>query len=91
MLLPRLSSLLCLAGLATLPVTSAYNGDENIKSIPLRTHSLAPPYLDSDFQSRWFDFGGDTIIRADKYATKPFLILDWRWEIFKLIGLGTFA
>jgi hypothetical protein len=24
------------------------------------------PYLDSDFQSRWFDFGGDTVVRADK-------------------------
>ncbi|CAL5869821.1 uncharacterized protein PFLUO_LOCUS4051 [Penicillium psychrofluorescens] len=68
MRLPSLSSLLCLAGLASLPVTTAYDGgDPNIKSIPLRTHSLAPPYLDSDFQSRWFDFGGDTIIRADKY------------------------
>lgn len=38
-----------------------------MKSIPLRTHSLAPPYLDSDMSSRWFDFGGDTIIRADQY------------------------
>ena len=26
------------------------------------------PYLDSDMQSRWFEFGGDTIIRADQYA-----------------------
>src|SRR5271163_3555912 len=34
----------------------------------LRTHSLAPPYLDSDMGSRWFDFGGDTIIRADQYV-----------------------
>ena len=33
----------------------------------LRTHSLAPPYLDSDMSSRWFDFGGDTIVRADQY------------------------
>ena len=23
------------------------------KSVPLRTHSLYPPYLDSDLQSRW--------------------------------------
>ncbi len=33
------------------------------------------PYLDSEMQSRWFDFGGDTIIRTDKYirltADKP--------------------
>jgi mannose-binding lectin 2 len=66
MRLPALSSLLCLVGLASVPVT-AYEGDSDIKSIPLRTHSLSPPYLDSDFQSRWFDFGGDTIVRADKY------------------------
>src|ERR1700753_2010270 len=26
------------------------------------------PYLDSDMQSRWWDFGGDTIIRTDKYV-----------------------
>ncbi|PKX99020.1 legume-like lectin family protein [Aspergillus novofumigatus IBT 16806] len=104
MLLPRLSSLLCLAGLATLPVTSAYNGDENIKSIPLRTHSLAPPYLDSDFQSRWFDFGGDTIIRADKYirltsdrpsqqgwifSRVPLTATNWEIEVeFKIHGEG---
>ena len=25
------------------------------------------PYLDSDMQSRWWDFGGDTIIRTDQY------------------------
>ena len=28
------------------------------------------PYLDTDMQSRWFDFGGDTIIRADQYVYK---------------------
>ncbi|KAJ5123893.1 uncharacterized protein N7515_007718 [Penicillium bovifimosum] len=65
MRLPSISSLLCFAGLLALP-TNAYE-DPNIKSIPLRTHSLSPPYLDSDFQSRWFDFGGDTVVRADKY------------------------
>jgi hypothetical protein len=26
------------------------------------------PYLDSDMSSRWFDFGGDTIIRTDSYV-----------------------
>lgn len=25
------------------------------------------PYLDSDMSSRWWDFGGDTIIRTDQY------------------------
>ncbi|KAJ5907738.1 hypothetical protein N7495_000420 [Penicillium taxi] len=63
--LPTISSLLCLAGLIS-GFVNAYD-DPNIKSIPLRTHSLSPPYLDSDFQSRWFDFGGDTVVRADKY------------------------
>ena len=26
------------------------------------------PFLDSDMQSRFYDFGGDTIIRADQYV-----------------------
>lgn len=26
------------------------------------------PYLDSDMQSRWWDFGGNTIVRVDKYG-----------------------
>ena len=36
---------------------------------------ILQPYLDSDMQSRWFDFGGDTIVRTDRYirltADKP--------------------
>ncbi|KAG6007087.1 hypothetical protein E4U21_006349 [Claviceps maximensis] len=39
----------------------------DLKSIPLRTHSIQQPYLDSDMQSRWFEFGGDTLIRTDSY------------------------
>jgi hypothetical protein len=27
------------------------------------------PYLDSDMQSRWWDFGGNTIVRVDKYGS----------------------
>jgi hypothetical protein len=49
------------------------------KTVPLRTHSLTAPYLDSDLQSRWYnppldcidvrwEFGGDTVIDAHKYA-----------------------
>ena len=34
----------------------------------LRSQSLSVPYLDSDMQSRYFEFGEDTIIRADQYA-----------------------
>ncbi|KAI1143876.1 concanavalin A-like lectin/glucanase domain-containing protein [Hypoxylon sp. FL0543] len=47
----------------------AVNRDEegNIRTISLRTHTLKQPYLDSDMQSRWYDFGGDTIIRTDSY------------------------
>lgn len=48
------------------------------------------PYLDSDFQSRWFDFGGDTIVRADQYVDRA--------PIIRLVGstglniaLGTFV
>lgn len=26
------------------------------------------PYLDSDMQSRYFEFGEDTIVRADQYG-----------------------
>ncbi|KAI6783828.1 uncharacterized protein J7T54_001704 [Emericellopsis cladophorae] len=44
------------------------NGNENIKSVSLRTHTLVQPYLDSDMASRWFDFGGDTVIRTDSHV-----------------------
>ncbi|KAJ5113705.1 hypothetical protein N7456_002239 [Penicillium angulare] len=103
MRLPTLSSLLCLVGLASLPV-NAYD-DPNIKSIPLRTHSLTSPYLDSDFQSRWFDFGGDTLVRADKYirltadrpsqqgwiySRVPLTATNWQIELeFEISGSGT--
>ncbi|KAJ6030784.1 uncharacterized protein N7446_000149 [Penicillium canescens] len=99
---PSLSSLLCLAGLVSVPV-NAYD-DPNIKSIPLRTHSLSPPYLDSDFQSRWFDFGGDTVVRADKYlrltadrpsqqgwifSRVPLTATNWQIELeFEIHGAG---
>ncbi|KAJ5325414.1 L-type lectin-like domain-containing protein [Penicillium brevicompactum] len=102
MRLPSISSLLCLAGLVAGPV-AAYD-DANIKSIPLRTHSLSPPYLDSDFQSRWFDFGGDTVIRADKYirltadrpsqqgwiaSRVPLTATNWQIELeFEIHGSG---
>ncbi|KAF2180817.1 vesicular integral-membrane protein VIP36 precursor [Zopfia rhizophila CBS 207.26] len=76
----------------------------DIKAISLRTHSLEPPYLDSDMQSRWFDFGGDTIVRTDKYirlaSDKPSRtgwifsrvpLTATNWEItveFKISGQG---
>ncbi|MCJ1398307.1 hypothetical protein MMC11_001505 [Xylographa trunciseda] len=78
--------------------------DPNFKSIPLRTHSLTPPYLDTDMQSRWFEFGGDTIVRADKYirlasdlqsrigwifSKVPLTATNWEIEFeFKIHGKG---
>ncbi|KAJ4294120.1 hypothetical protein N0V90_007810 [Kalmusia sp. IMI 367209] len=62
------------------------------------------PYLDSDMQSRWWDFGGDCIIRTDKYirlaSDKPSRdgwifsrvpLTATNWEImleFKISGQG---
>ncbi|RSH87777.1 uncharacterized protein EHS24_000293 [Apiotrichum porosum] len=37
------------------------------KRVPLRTHSIAPPYVDTDLQNRWWDFGGDAIINTNKH------------------------
>lgn len=80
-------------------------GDDEIKSISLRTHSLAPPYLDSDMQSRWYDFGGDTVIRTDQYirltadrpsqmgwmySRVPLTATNWEVEVeFKIHGSNT--
>ncbi|KAG6365158.1 hypothetical protein INS49_006765 [Diaporthe citri] len=56
-------------GLATLAWGAVRTDDEGntIKSIGLRTHTLQQPYLDSDMQSRWYDFGGDAVVRTDAY------------------------
>ncbi|TWU73640.1 hypothetical protein ED733_003187 [Metarhizium rileyi] len=54
----RLSSIPA-ALLAALVGTAQADSAADLKSIS--------PYLDSDMQSRWFDFGGDTIIRTDSY------------------------
>ncbi|KAK9236114.1 concanavalin A-like lectin/glucanase domain-containing protein [Lipomyces kononenkoae] len=40
---------------------------QGVKRVPLRTHSLVSPYLDDSLHSRWFDYGGDAVIRTDKY------------------------
>jgi lectin, mannose-binding 2 len=61
-----LSSALALLASSMLP-GSVRAQDDNVRSISLRTHTLNPPYLDSDMQSRWFDFGGDTVVRTDQY------------------------
>ncbi|KAK3634035.1 hypothetical protein LTR56_015503 [Elasticomyces elasticus] len=66
MAFPSVLSLLSVLLAAWSPFAVAQEADD-VKSIPLRTHSLQQPYLDSDMQSRWFDFGGSTVIRADQY------------------------
>ncbi|KAL1985071.1 hypothetical protein VTN96DRAFT_8306 [Rasamsonia emersonii] len=104
MWLPQITAYLCLAVLAAIGRANAYEKDPDIKSIPLRTHSLSPPYLDSDMHSRWWDFGGDTIIRTDKYirltsnrpsqqgwifSRIPLIATNWEIEVeFKLHGTG---
>ncbi|KAI0168313.1 concanavalin A-like lectin/glucanase domain-containing protein [Pestalotiopsis sp. NC0098] len=45
----------------------SHDDDGNVRSISLRTHTLQQPYLDSDMASRWYDFGGDAIVRTDSY------------------------
>ncbi|KAG6035157.1 hypothetical protein E4U41_006235 [Claviceps citrina] len=62
----RLSALSA-ALLAGLAGTAQAEDASDLKSILLRTHSIQQPYLDSDMQSRWFDFGGDALIRTDAY------------------------
>ncbi|CRG88957.1 L-type lectin-like domain-containing protein C126,08c [Talaromyces islandicus] len=78
--------------------------DTDIKMLPLRTHSLNSPYLDSDMHSRWWDFGGDTVIRTDQYvrltadrqsqqgwifSRVPLTATNWEIEVeFKLHGSG---
>lgn len=72
------------------------------KTNQLRTHSLAPPYVDSDLQNRWWDFGGDAIINTNKHvrltqdkpsqkgwlwSRMPLSVLNWQVEVeFKVDG-----
>ncbi|EED15509.1 lectin family integral membrane protein, putative [Talaromyces stipitatus ATCC 10500] len=86
--------------------TKYWQGNTDVKMLPLRTHSLAPPYLDSDMHSRWWDFGGDTVIRTDQYvrltserqsqqgwifSRVPLTATNWEIEFeFKIHGSGHF-
>ncbi|KAI4088647.1 MAG: hypothetical protein L6R37_008170 [Teloschistes peruensis] len=89
---------------ACIGVQAAVQADPSIRTIPLRSHSLSAPYLDSDMQSRFYDFGGDTIIRADQYvrltsdrpsqegwlfSRLPLTATNWEIEVeFKIHGQG---
>ncbi|KIH90613.1 lectin, mannose-binding protein 2 [Sporothrix brasiliensis 5110] len=91
----RISNLLSW-GLAAV-VAWAADVDDDIKSIS--------PYLDSDMQSRWYDFGGDTVIRTDQYirltadrpsqmgwifSRVPLTATNWQIEVeFKIHGTNT--
>ncbi|KAI6955310.1 putative lectin family integral membrane protein, partial [Hortaea werneckii] len=103
MFLPNLMWALLLAALSPLAVAQQ-DEQSDVKSIPLRTHSLQQPYLDSDMQSRWFDFGGTTVVRADQYirltsqqpsqsgwifSRVPLTATNWEIEVeFKIHGTG---
>ncbi|KAK7422353.1 hypothetical protein QQX98_001632 [Neonectria punicea] len=100
MRLPSMSAVLLGAFAWTASALSPDDG--NVKSITLRTHSLQQPYLDSDMQSRWYDFGGDTIVRTDSYirltsdrpsqsgwmySRVPLTATNWQVEVeFKISG-----
>ncbi|WVF73171.1 hypothetical protein IAT40_007990 [Kwoniella sp. CBS 6097] len=72
------------------------------KTVPLRTHSLAAPYVDSDLQNRWWDFGGNTIINTNKqvrltqdrpsetgwlWSRMPLGVANWQIDVeFKVDG-----
>ncbi|KAK9436034.1 VIP36-like protein [Metarhizium brunneum] len=97
----RLSSVPA-ALLAAIVGTAQADHASDLKSISLRTHSIQQPYLDSDMQSRWFDFGGDTIVRTDSYirltsdlpsqsgwlfSRVPLTATNWEVEVeFKISG-----
>ncbi|KPM37298.1 hypothetical protein AK830_g9279 [Neonectria ditissima] len=91
----RLSSLpAVLLGAFAWTASALSPDDGNVKSIT--------PYLDSDMQSRWYDFGGDTIVRTDSYirltsdrpsqsgwmySRVPLTATNWQVEVeFKISG-----
>ncbi|KAI5465599.1 concanavalin A-like lectin/glucanase domain-containing protein [Mariannaea sp. PMI_226] len=72
-------------------------------TLPPAANTLSSqPYLDSDMQSRWYDFGGDTIVRTDSYirltsdrqsqtgwmySRVPLTATNWQMEVeFKISG-----
>ncbi|KKF95583.1 L-type lectin-like domain-containing protein [Ceratocystis platani] len=97
------STLLAGLGLVSLG-HGAIPEEKQVRSIALRTHTLTQPYLDSDMQSRWYDFGGDTIIRTDShirlasnlpsqagwiFSRVPLTATNWEIEVeFKITGTG---
>ncbi|KAE8259065.1 hypothetical protein A4X13_0g1259 [Tilletia indica] len=82
-----------LAALATtllpfLSLASAQNNHDNERLgtdavIPLRTHSIHAPYVDSNLQNKFWDFGGDAIIdtnRAVRLTMDKPSHMGWLWS-----------
>ncbi|WEW57090.1 hypothetical protein PRK78_002550 [Emydomyces testavorans] len=82
-----------------------FENDSDTKRVPMKAFSIQPPFLDSDMHHRWFDFGGDTIIRTDQYmrltsdrpsqrgwlwSRVPLTATNWQVEFeFKIHGEGS--
>ncbi|RSH91736.1 hypothetical protein EHS25_009105 [Saitozyma podzolica] len=70
-MLRRWSSLALLA--LAVVVSADRGGDDDTvvnmveRIIPLRTHTIVPPYVDTDLQNRWWDFGADAVINTNKH------------------------
>ncbi|UOH83656.1 hypothetical protein LQV05_006390 [Cryptococcus neoformans] len=100
-------SLLSLTALTAISGVNAAEAEDSLTSViertvPLRTHSLAAPYVDTDLQNRWWDFGGDAIINTNKHvrltqdkpsqsgwlwARMPLSISNWQIDVeFKVDG-----
>ncbi|KIM30477.1 hypothetical protein M408DRAFT_328060 [Serendipita vermifera MAFF 305830] len=74
-------------------------------AVPLRTHSIYAPYVDSDLQNRWFSFGADAYVNTNKHirltrgvpsqcgwvwSRLPVTASNWRIEVeFKISGKAT--
>ncbi|KAH9455271.1 hypothetical protein Pst134EA_022746 [Puccinia striiformis f. sp. tritici] len=37
-------------------------------TIPIKGHTIYPPFVDTDLQNRWFDFGGSAIIDTNRHV-----------------------
>ncbi|KAK9380154.1 legume-like lectin family-domain-containing protein [Kockiozyma suomiensis] len=58
----------------TFGVTTAKSHDDDdeflpdVRRVPMKTFTLQAPFLHDSLHSRWYDFGGDTLVRTDKYV-----------------------
>ncbi|KAK2733430.1 hypothetical protein FQN57_002126 [Myotisia sp. PD_48] len=103
------SLLLAILGLRATVAAAEHENDfedhPTTKRVPMRSFGLQAPYLDTDISNRWFDFGGDTVIRADRYirltadrqsqsgwlfSRVPLTATNWQIEVeFSIHGEGS--